>query len=522
VIKSREGIPELPGVYLFKSRQGKILYIGKARNLRKRTNQYFQKKGNPFLDHLLGRADRIDYIVTDHETDALLLEYNLIQNYQPEFNIRLKDDKSFPFIEITIGDEYPGIYYSRKTDEKSFVLGPMAAPRRAKSAIDILTRIFRLRQCSQAIFKKGTPCLYYHIDRCSAPCAGKIVGDDYRVDARSAIDFLRGKKGEVIRMLQRRMRRFSDESRFEEAQKVKEDIDLLGSFVPESYISSGKKSDFDVIVPFSRAHESKLILFSVLGGKVCRSDYFSFDTISSAPDEILREFFLHFYRPHNLPAEITVPFPPADLSELEALFSRMIGRRVRIRIPKRGEKKKLLELAEENLARFTVGTDFERIGPSIQRQLALRNIPSRIEGYDVSHLAEKERVGALVVFDHGKPVRRLYRSFIIKTAGAGDTEALREILTRRFRRPGPAPDLLLIDGGKSQLGIALQVKRDLHLSADVVSLAKEEERIFTETGETVVFPKGSPERHLFQNIRDEAHRRAVTHHRKRREAIVAG
>lgn len=522
MIKNREVIPELPGVYLFKSRQGKILYIGKAKNLHKRTDQYFQKKGNPFLDHLLSRADRIDYIVTDHETDALLLEYNLVQNYQPEFNIRLKDDKSFPFIEITIGEEYPGIYYSRRPNEQSFVLGPIATPRRAKSAIDMLTRSFRIRQCSEAIFRKGAPCLYYHIDRCSAPCAGKVDVNDYRQDARNAIDFLRGKKGKVIRMLQQRMRRFSGEWRFEEAQKIKDEIDLLGSFVPESYISSGKKSDFDVIVPFSRSNESKLILFSVIGGKVRRTDFFTFDTISAAPDEILREFLLHFYRPHNLPAEITVPFPPADGLDLETLFSRMIGKRVHIRVPKRGEKKKLLELAEENLAHFSVRSDFERIGPAVQRQLALRNIPNRIEGYDVSHLAEKERVGALVVFDHGKPVRRLYRSFIIKAAGAGDTEALREMLLRRFRRPGPAPDLLLIDGGKPQLGVALQVKRDLHLSADVVSLAKEEERIYRETGETVVFPKGSPERHLFQNIRDEAHRRAVAHHRKRREAIVRG
>lgn len=521
-MQNRKDIPELPGVYLFKSRQGKILYIGKAINLRKRTDQYFQKKASPFLDHLLSRADRIDYIVTDDEKDALLLEYNLVQNYQPAFNIRLKDDKSFPFIEITIGEECPGIFYSRKPEEKSFILGPVATPRKAKIVVDILTRIFRIRQCTQTVFKKGVACLFFHIDRCSAPCVGKIGRSDYQADVRNAIDFLRGKRGKVNRILRQRMHRFSREWRFEEAQKVKEDMDSLGSFVPESYIASGKKSDFDVVVPFSRLHETRLIFFSVTGGNVNRSDFFDFDTISVFPDEILREFFLHYYQPRNLPVEIDVPFLPADASELEALFSRMIGKRVRIRVPIRGKKKKLLELAQENLVMHSIRNDFERIGREVQARLGLRRMPRRIEGYDISHLGERDRVGARVVFDSGKPVRRLYRNYVIKTAGAGDTEALREVLSRRFRNLESPPDLLLIDGGKPQLGVALEVKRELLLSADVAALAKEDERIYLGTGESVVFPKGSPERHLFQNIRDEAHRRAVTHHRKRREAIVKG
>ena len=492
MIENRKDIPESPGVYLFKSRQGKILYIGKAVNLRKRTDQYFQKKESPFLGHLLSRADRIDFIVTDDEKDALLLEYNLVQNYQPLFNIRLKDDKSFPFIEITTGEEYPGIFYSRKPDEKSFILGPIATPRKAKSVVDTLSRIFRIRQCMPAVFKKGAPCLFFHIDRCSAPCAGKIGMSDYRDDVRNAIDFLKNKRGKVCRALRQRMLRFSREWRFEEAQRVKEDMDLLGSFVPESYIASGRKSDFDVVVPFSRLHETRLIFFSVTGGNVSRSDFFDFDTISVFPDEILREFFLHYYRPHNLPVEIAVPFLPADAFELEALFSRMIGKRVRIRVPRKGKKKKLLELAQENLLVHSIRNDFERIGREVQSRLGLRSIPRRIEGYDISHLGERERVGARVVFDCGKPVRRLYRNYVIKTAGAGDTEALREVLSRRFRKPEPPPDLLLIDGGKPQLGVALQVIREFRLSADVAALAKEDERIYLGTGDVCGIPQRFP------------------------------
>ena len=542
MLENKKDLPEKPGIYIFKTATGKVLYIGKAVNLKKRVSQYFQKKNNPLIENLLQRAAKLDYIVTDAEHDALLLESNLVHTYQPLFNIRLKDDKSFPFIEITLSEDFPGIYYSRHVDPGNFGLGPLVSSQKTRDLIDTVARLFRLRSCANSVFKKGIPCLYFHIERCSAPCAGKIDSQLYRQQVQNAVNFLKGRKRKVAAKLAGLMRRFSAAFDFEQAQKIKQDLELMDKFSLRSYISTRARIDWDILTSSSLGNESFFAFFAVIRGQVRKSEYFNLPTIDSGEDEILRGFMLDFYRRRPLPGEIIVFRLPDQAEALERLFSLQAGRRVRIRTVRQGRKKKILDLALQNLALFIQKNDYRFWGEKIRQQLRLNNFPSHIEGYDISHLGEKNRVGALVVYKNGRPEKRLYRSFIIRGAAAGDTEALKEVLLRRFggeaeqrQRIVPPddfnatqaqlkswreqPDLLLIDGGLPQLAAARQVKKKLGLRSDLLTLAKGEERIFMEDGSSLILLPGSLPRHLFQNIRDEAHRRAVAHHRRRREKL---
>ena len=517
MLKNKD-IPEKPGVYLFKSGK-KILYIGKAKNLKNRVTQYFQGKDHPVIGNLLSQADDIEYIVTEDEKDALHLEYNLIHSYQPPFNIRLKDDKSFPFIEISLQDPFPGIYYTRQVKPKNFYIGPITNAGKTRTLIDTITRIFKLRACSDATFKRRAACLYFYIDRCTAPCIDNISQEEYSKNVSDAIDLLKGKRKKIVEKMEKRMIQLAENLEFEAAQKVKEDIELLGQFVLESYISTGKKIDYDVIALHHDMNDCFVILFSVIEGRVKRKEFFNFNTISAHPEEVLKDFLISFYRKETIPPEIIVRFYPSDKEALEHVFSQLAGRNVKLKIPSKGDKHKMSNLAAQNLNIYVSKANYTVIGQRLQEKLHLKRFPYRIEGFDISHFSERERVGAAVAFSKGKADRKRYRNYLIKKAAAGDTEALKEVLERRFRKAEEYPDLLLIDGGKGQLSAALEIKQKLKLPSDVVAIAKREERIFMEGGGSVVFPLDSPERFLFQNIRDEVHRRAITHHRKRRQKL---
>ena len=519
MIKKRNDFPEKPGVYLFKSKKNKILYIGKAKNLKKRVAHYFKKKNDLIIKNLLDKSKEIDFIVTDDEKDALHLEYNLIHSYKPPFNIRLRDDKSYPLIEIKLKDEFPGIYYSRKVDEKNFYIGPIPDSKKTKFIIDIVTRIFKLRTCTDKIFKRSCVCLYYHIGRCSAPCIKKIDRDKYNENVRGAVEFLKGNKTKVIKKIYKEMKQCSDELRFEEAQKKKEDIELINEFRLESYISTIIKVDYDVIAIDNKENESSIVLFSVIQGKVRKREFFSLSNLNSSREAILKDFIISFYIKNNIPAEIIVRFLPSDCEYIEEMFSRFVKKKVKIKVPYKGNKRKVLELAEKNLDLYEKKNDYSIIIESIKSKLNLNNSPFLIEGYDISHFSERDRVGAVVVFKNGKALRSMYRNYVIKNAKSGDTEAIKEVLKRRFKKIKKYPDLIVIDGGKPQLSVAKSVKKSLNISSDIISIAKREERIFLEKGGSFLFQKDSPEMFLFQNIRDEAHRRAITHHRKIREKI---
>lgn len=513
-----KNIPEKPGVYLFKSGK-KILYIGKAKNLKKRVGQYFQKKNQLMIENLLSQSDDIECIVTEDEKDALHLEYNLIHTYQPSFNVRLKDDKSFPFIEISLTDPFPGIYYTRQLKQKKSYMGPITDSGRTRILIDIVTRIFKIRVCSDTTFKRGAACLYYYIDRCAAPCINNISREVYIQNVNDAIDLLKGKRKNIIEKLEKKMKQLAAKLEFEAAQKIKEDIKLLNEFVLESYISTLKKVDYDVIVLHYNNKDCYIILFSVIEGRIKRKEFFNFSTISTFREELLKDFLISFYRMGTIPPEIIVRFYPTDKESIEQVFSNLAGRKVRLRIPLRGDKRKMSDLAVRNLNIYVNKTNYSVIGQRIKEELHLKRFPYWIEGFDISHFSERERVGAAVAFSKGKADRKQYRNYLIKEASMGDTEALKEVLERRFKKADKFPDLLLIDGGKGQLSAALEIKRKLKLPSDVVSIAKREEQIFIECGDSIFFAEDSPELFLFQNIRDEVHRRAITHHRKRRQKL---
>jgi excinuclease ABC subunit C len=288
LLENKKDFPEKPGIYLFKTAAGKVLYIGKAVNLKKRISQYFQKKDNPLLQNLLQRAAKLEYIVTAAEHDALLLESNLVHTYQPSFNIRLKDDKSFPFIQITLNEDFPGIYYSRHVDPGCFGLGPLVSSQKTRDLIDTVARLFLLRSCTNSTFKKKVPCLYFHIDRCSAPCAGKIDLQFYRQQVQDAVNFLKGRKRKVAAKLAGEMRHFSAALDFEQAQKIKQDLELMDKFSLHSYISTRARIDWDILTSSSLGNESFFAFFAVVRGQVRKSEYFNLPTIDNGEDEVLR------------------------------------------------------------------------------------------------------------------------------------------------------------------------------------------------------------------------------------------
>ncbi|HLP62017.1 MAG TPA: excinuclease ABC subunit UvrC, partial [Candidatus Deferrimicrobium sp.] len=485
MLKNNKDIPGKPGVYFFKSGK-KFLYIGKAKNLKKRISQYFQGRDHLVVGNLLEQADDVEFIVTKNEIDALHLEYNFIHTYLPPFNVRLKDDKTFPLIEISLVDPYPGIYYTRQVKPKNFYVGPITDAKKTRTLIDIITRIFKIRACSEAVFKRGVPCLYFYIEHCTAPCAAKISLEAYNQNVSDAVELLKGKRKKVLDKLAVKMNRLSENLEFEAAQKVKEDIELLERFVLDSYITTVKKYDYDVLAlyyhPEETVNDCFIILFSVIGGRVKRKEFFNFNTISPNKEEALKDFLISFYRTENIPPEIIVRFYPPDKESIEQLFSQLAGHGVSVKIPLKGDKRKMADLAAANLSLYVSKTNYQVIGQKLQRDLGLKRFPYWIEGYDISHFSERERVGAKVAFTRGKPDRAKYRNYIIRGALPGDTEALKEVLERRFRKMEEFPDLLLIDGGKGQLSAALEVKQKLGFPSDVAALAKEEERVFMEDG----------------------------------------
>lgn len=521
-LKSRSDIPEQPGVYLFKEGDA-ILYIGKAGNLKKRISQYFQGRNHLIADNLLQRADDIEYIVTGDEKDALQLEYNLIHTYRPPLNVRLKDDKGFLWLEITLDEVYPGIYLSRRETVRrgARYVGPVVNAFKARALVEALARIFRLRVCGESRFRRGMVCLYYYIDRCAAPCVGKITPEICRRNALAAVELLKGKREGVIRELQIRMNELAENLEFEAAQTVKEDIALLSRFSLDTFITTVKRASYDATVCYWDAElgECFAVVFSVAEGRAARREFIRFQTLGAEAGEVFQEFLMSWYRGRMIPSLILAPHLPPGSETLEKLLSDSAGRKVVIRVPARGDKQRMLALAARNLHLFIQKSDYKPIGRILQEKLKLGKFPQRIEGYDISHFSGRERVGARVVFTGGRPERRRFRNYIIREAGPGDVDALREVLRRRFRGEGDWPDLVLIDGGSGQLGVGLEVREELALDVDIIALAKEEERVYLADGSSIVFPLDAPERYLLQNVRDEAHRRAVTHHRKRRQVL---
>lgn len=515
--KSDLNPPAEPGIYLFRTASGKILYIGKAANLKQRLFQYFLSSPSPVVRRLLERSQAVDFVLTDNPAEALQLEYNFIHHYRPPFNVRLKDDKSYPVVEITMGEEFPGVYFSRNPRERSFATPHLADAGKARAMIDLIMRVFLLRNCKDAVFRRKVPCLYYHIQRCSAPCVFPEQRDDYLRRANAAVAFLRGERAGVEKRLEAAMREHAGNLGFEQAQHLKESLRVLRDFPSRSVVAARSRHAYDVVALHLSGEEAAVMRFAVEAGHAVSRDFFTFTSLAGNPAAAMEEFLVTFYRKANLPSALEVDPLPAHVQDLEGIFARLAGHKIRIHLPRRGPRRHMMDLARRNLGLYVNREGFERVAAELREQLGLNHLPLRIEGVDISHFSGRERVGSVVVFENGRPITSEYRNYLIRSAPAGDTHAIREVMERRFgRKDPPDPDLLLIDGGSDQLRAAMDVKARLGFRADLISLAKSEERVFCENGVTTVFPEGSPVRFLLQNVRDEAHRRAVTHHRKRR------
>jgi len=548
-------IPDTPGSYQFKGRDGRIIYVGKAKSLRNRLNSYFQDPRN--LHHrtaqMVATAASVEWIQVDTEVDALMLEYSLIQQHQPRFNIRLRDDKSYPFLAVTLLDDWPRamvIRGKRKRGNRYF--GPYGHAYAIRETLDLLLRTFPIRTCSDNKLAEhqrlGRPCLLFHIEQCAGPCVGEVSDDEYDAMVRDLIRFLEGDTDEVVEELTARMQDASDELEFELAARLRDRLDSVRKAIEKQRIAGTRREDFDVIGIHDDELEASVQVFFVRKGWVMGQRGFIVDKVEDldGPELVARimERLYHDDNPIGLPKAVFVPELPASCEVYEEWLTLQRGSKVEVRIPLRGEKRALQETAVANAKesfgrhRLKRGSDHNsraRALNDLQDYLELPTAPLRIECYDMSHLQGTDYVGSMVVLEDGLPRKSEYRRFKIRTVdGNDDFAAMEEVLTRRLtnylnERVKPAheqgkfaypPQLLVVDGGKGQLTSALRVLDELGLRDEipVASLAKQFEEVFVPgRQEAIRIPRQSEALYLLQRIRDESHRFAISYHRQLRD-----
>ncbi len=527
--KKIEGFPRKPGIYFFKNRDGEVIYIGKAHSLLDRVRSYFQPTSDLKITNILAETDDIDFILTGSAREAAFLENNFVRRYQPKFNLRLKDDKSFPYLKLTVQERYPAVNFTRRVEEDGArYFGPFSPALQARKTIQLLSKYFRIRICEEPVpGKKKRPCLEYDLKLCSAPCVDYISEAEYRERVNNALLFLEGKTEKLLKILRQKMEEASGRQEYEQAANWRDLIQTIEQVKETPKLISVEPENKDIF-GFSKDRENiSLYVFFMREGKVIESEYMFFQEKEKTSDsEILSESLERFYKSRSsLPDKILLPFEPARKEGLSKTFSDLKGKKIEIIIPAKGENKKLVELAGRN-AESLVKKKAEAWSPlqELKKILGLETAPSRIEGFDISNIGGEESVGSMVVFENGLPSKDNYRKYKIKTvAGADDVRSLQEVVRRRYSRlleeKKELPDLILVDGGKGQLNAARKVLEELGLGElSVASLAKKEEIIFTPSRKNGIrLDRTSPALKLFQNIRDEAHRFALSFHRLRRK-----
>ena len=523
-----ESLPRKPGIYLFKDGYGKFIYIGMARLLRNRVKTYFQSTSDAKIKKILSETKDIEFILTDSAREAAFLENNLIRRYQPRFNLRLKDDKSFPYLKLTLQEKYPAIYLTRKVEKDGAkYFGPFSPASQARKTIHLISKYFGIRTCQEAVpGKRKRSCLEYDLQLCSAPCVAYIPELDYRENVKKTLLFLDGKTAELLKILKKKMRKDAESREFEQAAHWRDLIYTIEQIKEKPKLISVGLENKDIF-GFSRKGEYvALYVFFMRKGKVIESEETFFQEKKKISNEdVLSTYLKNFYEERrNVPDKILLPFEPADLCELTKILSSLKGKKTEIMVPLKGKNKKLIDLAYSN-SEILVLEKSEWLSPlqEISRILGLNSIPARIEGFDISNTGGEESVGSLVVFENGVPCKDGYRKYKIRTVeGPDDVASIRETVRRRYtrvlREKKELPDLVLVDGGKGQLNAAKDILEDLGLShLPVASLAKKEEIIFTPSQKNGIrLDRASPALKLFQNIRDEAHRFAISFHRLRR------
>ena len=538
-------LPTAPGVYLHKDAAGKIIYVGKAKNLRNRVRSYFQagRGHDAKTRELVRRIEDLEFIVTDTEVEALVLESNLIKQHRPRYNVLLKDDKQYPHLKLTINEPFPRVMITRKIQrDGALYFGPFLPASLARRTIDLINRTFQLRTCDIEIDGKlPRPCLEYHIKRCLGPCVkGLCTPAEYAESVRDVRLFLEGRNRELADEYEGRMLRASDEMRFEQAAKYRDLRKVVLAVSEQQKMATTSDRDVDIFGYYREGARLALQLFTMREGKIVgRREFFWEDLPPDDfnPSAFLSEVLTQYYSTDYVPREINVPVDFEDRELLEKALGERKGRRVRILDPQRGEKRDMIALVEKNAQiafeqRFRVlKPDMERVLEELQETLELPRFPVRIESFDVSNISGAENVAAVVVCENGKINKAAKRNFRIKTVeGANDPASMREAVFRRYRRQldeqQPLPDLVMIDGGKTQLAAAADAMRELDLEAiPMIGVVKPPRRhnevshllMKGREHEPIYLDSHSPVLRLIQLIRDETHRAAVTYHRKRRE-----
>ncbi|MBM3305649.1 MAG: excinuclease ABC subunit UvrC [Candidatus Aminicenantes bacterium] len=525
-------LPAKPGIYFFKNAAGRVVYIGKARSLRDRVRSYFLSNPDAKVRGILRETASIDYLLTGSEKEAAFLENNYVQRHQPRFNLRLKDDKSFPYIKVTVGEKFPGIYSSRRVDrDGARYFGPFSPARRARTSIHLVNKFFRVRGCETAVFRgRKRPCLEHELKLCSAPCVvGTTSEEDYRKDVDGACLFLEGRMPELAKTLRERMEEAAREQRYEEAARWRDVLRTVEDMRDRPRTISVALEDQDVVGFAREEGRAAVHLFFMRRGKIRSSEAALVEAASEATDaEVLGGFLADFYgRPErrDIPPRLLLPFRPASAEALEAVLGGRKRRRSPLIVPRGGQDLKLVALAARNAEAHLHKTAMEP-GPleALRETIGLERPPRTIEGFDISNTGGEESVGSLVVFQDGRPAKDAYRKFRIRSvAGPNDVASLEEVIARRYRRAlaekKPLPDLVMIDGGRPQLSAARKALSALGLEdLPLVSIAKREEILFTaEAPQGIRLPRTSAALKLVQAIRDEAHRFAISYHRGRRE-----
>ncbi|MFC1928149.1 excinuclease ABC subunit UvrC [Chloroflexota bacterium] len=541
-------LPTSPGVYLMRDTEGNILYVGKAANLNHRVRSYFgaSQKLLPKLQRMVARVNDLDFFVTSSEQEALILECNLIKRYHPHYNVRLKDDKTFPYLKINFDEDWPRVYITRRLEENGgHYFGPFASAKSVRQTLKVLKGIFPFRSCSRTITGSDLrPCLDYYIHHCLGPCIGAVSKQEYAEVIKQVILFLEGKQERVAQVLESKMKKAAQALDFEKAALLRDQIQAIDRVIEGQRIATTVRGEQDVIAFAREKDQAHAQVFFIRSGKMIGREGFVLQgTSSEEPKQIMSSFIKQFYgsAPY-IPPLLLLQHPVEDKITIENWLQSKRGGRVHIQVPYRGNKKQLVDIvaknAEQGLQQLKVK---QQAVPSalatalaeIERELQLPRLPSRMECYDISNIQGRAAVGSMVVFDKGKPKPSHYRRFRIKTvSGANDYAMLQEVLRRRFKRSGLQSsdastlnswaimsDLVLIDGGKGQLNAALSVVREVGAEfVPMASIAKENEAIFIpQQREAIILPRSSPGLQLLQRLRDEAHRFALGYHHKIRQ-----
>ncbi len=534
-----DSLPNLPGVYLYRDNSGRIIYVGKARSMRNRVRSYFHesRSADPKTDHLVAEIADLEYIITDSEVEALILESTLVKKHQPKYNINLKDDKSFPYLKLTVNEPYPRIFITRRIRrDGALYFGPFLPASYARRTLKMVNKYFKLRTCNLEIDGSlPRPCLDYQMKRCLGPCvSGLCAKEDYDRAVEDVKLLLSGRTDDLVRQLEQRMTEAAANLNYESAAIYRDWIAMVTEMSERQKMILEGEEDSDLYGYHQEGSRLALQVFVMRGGRIVgRREFYWEDLISFEPAEFFSAALKQYYLQDTFtPKEIYIPTDIEDAEVLESWLSERKGRRIHVRSPRRGLKAGLLDLVTRN-AKLAFDTRFRVLRPKgaellepLQSLLQLNSLPRRIETFDISHVQGTDTVASMVVCENGEMKRGAYRKFRIETVkGPDDYAAMREVVHRHYENvleedEGRLPDLVLIDGGKGQLAAAAAALEDLGLeNQPVAAIAKKEEILFLKGSEDqpLHLPKESALLHLFQLMRDEAHRFAVTYHRKRRE-----